>query len=103
MPVVISKMTEEKRQAMLSAGRQMSADDRRAIRERVTRTDWANLIHSERALEQEIKTYLAASPDERAFIDYEIQQVINRKYRQRQIAKAQHTRIVLDTMKARAR
>jgi hypothetical protein len=95
------KMTEETRQAMSDAGLQMTEQERRAIRDKVTRTDWANLVRSESALERQILDYLAASPTERAFIDYELQQVINRKNRQGNREHAYWVIAIRKQMKAR--
>ena len=97
------KMSEKTQLAMNEAARQMSEQERRAIREKVTRTDWANLVRSASSLEQKILDYLAASPNERAFIDYELQQVINRKNRQGRREQAQWVIAIRKQMKARLR
>jgi hypothetical protein len=97
------KMSEQTQRVMNEAARQMSSQERRAIRDKVTRTDWANLVRSASALEQQILDYLAASSNERAFIDYELQQVINRKNRQGRREQAQWVVAIRKQMKARLR
>jgi hypothetical protein len=101
--VMTYKMSEKTQLAMNEAARQMSPQERRAIRDKVTRIDWANLVRSASALEQQILDYLAASPNERAFIDYELQQVINRKTRQGRREQAQWVIAIRKQMKARLR
>jgi hypothetical protein len=101
--VMTYKMSEKTQRAMNEAARQMSPEEQRAIREKVTRTDWANLVRSESALEQQILDYLAASSNERAFIDYELQQIINRKTRQGRRDQAQWVIAIRKQMKARLR
>jgi hypothetical protein len=101
--VMTYKMNEATRRAMNDAGLQMSEQERRAIRDRVTRTDWPNLVRSEVALEREILTYLAASPAERAVILYEIQKIIDRKNRQGKREHAYWIVTIRKQMKARAR
>ena len=97
------KMSEQTQRAMNEAARQMSPQEQRAIRDKVTRTDWSNLVRSASALEQKILDYLAATPNERAFIDYELQQVINRKTRQGRREHAQWVVAIRKQMKARLR
>jgi hypothetical protein len=101
--VMTYKMSEKTQLAMNEAARQMSPQERREIRDKVTRIDWANLVRSASALEQQILDYLAASPNERAFIDYELQQVINRKTRQGRREQAQWVIAIRKQMKARLR
>jgi hypothetical protein len=96
-------MSEQLQRAMNDAARQMSPQEQRAIRDKVTRTDWANLIRSEHALEQQVLNYLAASPNERAFIDYELEKVIARKKAQGNREHARWIGIIRNQMKARLR
>lgn len=97
------KMSEATQQAMSDAGLQMTEQERRAIKDKVTRTDWANLVRSESALERQILDYLASSPLERAVIDYELQQIINRKNRQGNREHAYWVIAIRKQMKARLR